>query len=151
MQATAAGWHACTLPARPGSLYQFVLPDGLRVPDPASRYQPEDVHGPSEVIDPGRLRWQRRGLAAAGPGKKRSSTSCTSARSRPRARSARRSSKLDHLAALGVTAIETHAGRRFPRPPELGLRRGAAVTRRTQPMAGRRTSRRWSMPPMPAG
>jgi malto-oligosyltrehalose trehalohydrolase len=28
------------------------------VPDPASRFQPEDVHGPSEVIDPRRFDWQ---------------------------------------------------------------------------------------------
>ena len=28
------------------------------VPDPASRFQPRDVHGPSEVIDPGAFAWQ---------------------------------------------------------------------------------------------
>ena len=26
--------------------------------DPASRFQPEDVHGPSEVIDPRAYRWE---------------------------------------------------------------------------------------------
>jgi maltooligosyltrehalose trehalohydrolase len=34
------------------------LGDGTRVPDPASRFQPEDVHGPSEVVDPRGYRWQ---------------------------------------------------------------------------------------------
>jgi len=43
--------------AQVGSLYQFVLPDGLYVPDPASRFQPQDVHGPSEVIDPRAYTW----------------------------------------------------------------------------------------------
>jgi 1,4-alpha-glucan branching enzyme len=28
------------------------------VPDPASRYQPEDVHGPSVVIDPRAYSWR---------------------------------------------------------------------------------------------
>src|ERR1700745_886585 len=46
------GHDVATSAAGPGSLYQFVLADGVRVPDPASRYQPVDVHGPSEVIDP---------------------------------------------------------------------------------------------------
>src|SRR5262249_16300728 len=32
--------------------------DGSRVPDPASRYQPDDVHGPSEVIDPAAYKWE---------------------------------------------------------------------------------------------
>ena len=37
----------------------LLLPDGLRVPDPASRFQPEDVHGPSEVDRSRRLRLER--------------------------------------------------------------------------------------------
>ncbi|MDK4741054.1 malto-oligosyltrehalose trehalohydrolase (plasmid) [Rhizobium sp. CB3060] len=46
------GWHIADVSqARPGDLYKFVLSDGLEVPDPASRFQPNDVHGPSELID----------------------------------------------------------------------------------------------------
>ena len=53
MQRDADGWHMATVAdAKAGSRYSFVLPDGLEVPDPASRHQPDDVHGPSEVIDP---------------------------------------------------------------------------------------------------
>jgi len=53
-----SGWHwLVTDAATAGSLYQFVLSDGLAVPDPASRFQPQDVHGPSEVIDPCQYRW----------------------------------------------------------------------------------------------
>jgi maltooligosyltrehalose trehalohydrolase len=44
--------------AHAGSRYRFALQDGLRVPDPASRYQPEDVHGPSVVIDPRTHSWR---------------------------------------------------------------------------------------------
>ena len=31
-----------------------------KVPDPASRFQPRDVHGPSEVVDPAAFDWQDR-------------------------------------------------------------------------------------------
>src|SRR5687767_4732891 len=42
----------------PGGLrYQHRL-DGERYrPDPASRYQPQGVHGPSMVVEPGRFPW----------------------------------------------------------------------------------------------
>ena len=39
--------------ARPGTRYHFQLDeDPTPYPDPASRFQPEGAHGPSEVIDP---------------------------------------------------------------------------------------------------
>jgi maltooligosyltrehalose trehalohydrolase len=38
--------------ARAGSRYWLQLDDGRRYPDPASRFQPEGPHGPSEVVDP---------------------------------------------------------------------------------------------------
>jgi maltooligosyltrehalose trehalohydrolase len=42
--------------ARAGTRYKFRVSDG-EYPDPASRFQPEGVHGPSEVIDPA-FRWR---------------------------------------------------------------------------------------------
>jgi maltooligosyltrehalose trehalohydrolase len=46
----------------PGVRYRFQL-DGEEalLPDPASRYQPEGVHGPSEVVDPSQFEWSDRG------------------------------------------------------------------------------------------
>ena len=41
----------------PGDRYLFVLPNGSARPCPASRYQPDDVSGPSMVIDPRRFQW----------------------------------------------------------------------------------------------
>jgi malto-oligosyltrehalose trehalohydrolase len=59
LRKTEDGWHELVTPrAGEGSRYRFVLPDGMRVPDPASRFQPEDVHGPSEVIDGASYAWQ---------------------------------------------------------------------------------------------
>ncbi len=41
-----------------GSLYRFRLDSGDRLfPDPASRFQPEGPHGPSQVIDPSSFTW----------------------------------------------------------------------------------------------
>ena len=42
----------------PGTEYCYVLESGTAVPDPASRAQAEDVHGPSLVIDPRSYRWR---------------------------------------------------------------------------------------------
>jgi 1,4-alpha-glucan branching enzyme len=41
-----------------GALYRLSLDDGPAMPDPASRFQPFGVHGPSEVIDPRTYRWR---------------------------------------------------------------------------------------------
>jgi len=44
-----------------GARYRY-RPDGKGpFPDPASRFQPEGVHGPSEVVDPTRYPWSDRG------------------------------------------------------------------------------------------
>ena len=40
-----------------GTRYQYVLHEKLKRPDPASRFQPEGVHGPSEVVDPLAFTW----------------------------------------------------------------------------------------------
>ncbi|MDZ4835039.1 MAG: malto-oligosyltrehalose trehalohydrolase [Candidatus Melainabacteria bacterium] len=53
------GWYKLTANnARAGQRYHFVIDGEMRVPDPASRFQPEDVHGPSELIDPSQFRWE---------------------------------------------------------------------------------------------
>ncbi|MGD1031372.1 MAG: malto-oligosyltrehalose trehalohydrolase [Opitutaceae bacterium] len=44
-----------------GDLYQFVFDGSDAVPDVASRFQPEGVFGPSEVIDPRAYAWSDRG------------------------------------------------------------------------------------------
>jgi maltooligosyltrehalose trehalohydrolase len=59
LAARPGGWHELvTSEAQAGTRYRYILPDGTRVPDPASRFQPEDVRGPSEVIDPASYRWK---------------------------------------------------------------------------------------------
>ena len=50
-------WTAIADGVCPGTLYQIRLAEDLLRPDPASRYQPRGVHGPSQVIDPGAHAW----------------------------------------------------------------------------------------------
>lgn len=43
---------------RAGDTYQYCLSgDKQLLPDPASRFQPEGPHGPSEIVDPAAFRW----------------------------------------------------------------------------------------------
>lgn len=59
MRRLDGGWYELvTSDAGPGSLYRFCIDGGWQVPDPASRFNPKDVHGPSEVIDPTAYCWQ---------------------------------------------------------------------------------------------
>lgn len=52
------GWFEALIPAaRHGMLYKFQLDDGLALPDPASRWQPQGPHGPSMIVDSGKFKW----------------------------------------------------------------------------------------------
>ena len=52
------GYHSGLLPGlAEGVHYRYRLDGELLRPDPASRFQPEGPHGPSEVVDPARFRW----------------------------------------------------------------------------------------------
>jgi maltooligosyltrehalose trehalohydrolase len=48
-----------SMPAQVGMRYRFRLDHGeaAALPDPASRFQPEGPHGPSEIVDPGAFEW----------------------------------------------------------------------------------------------
>ena len=52
-------WEARVEDVRPGTRYQYRLGGAgeQTFPDPASRFQPEGVHGPSQVIDPSAFTW----------------------------------------------------------------------------------------------
>ena len=61
MTMNAEGWaEIITRHAPMGTRYRFRIDHDVLVPDPASRFQPDDVHGPSEVIDPSLPRVARR-------------------------------------------------------------------------------------------
>src|SRR5438477_6362950 len=52
MEPKPRGYHDVLVEkAGPGTRYVYGLSNGKEFPDPASRFQPEGVHGPSEVVD----------------------------------------------------------------------------------------------------
>ena len=62
MTAVGDGWYELvTDRARAGDRYRYQLPDGVRVPDPASRRQAPDVHDASVVVDPAAYEWRSGG------------------------------------------------------------------------------------------
>ena len=62
LKAEADGYYSGLAPdARPGLRYGFRTDTLDRLlPDPASRFQPDGPHGPSEIVDPGAFRWTDR-------------------------------------------------------------------------------------------
>jgi len=60
MEEKANGWHELLVPqAQIGDRYAFRMSgEDFQVPDPASRYQPEGVHGPSQLMAASDFQWQ---------------------------------------------------------------------------------------------
>jgi maltooligosyltrehalose trehalohydrolase len=92
--------------ARAGSRYAYSF-DGrdLLVPDPASRFNPEDVHAPSEVVDPRAFDWTDDGWRGR-PWREAVIYELHVGTFTPEGTYAAARSRLDYLAELGITAIE---------------------------------------------
>ena len=83
------------------------------LPDPASRHQPEDVHGPSEVVDPAAHRW----TDAAWRGRPWAEAVVYELHIgafTPEGSFRAAIERLPHLAALGVTALQIMPVADFP-------------------------------------
>lgn len=114
MTAAGGGWHELLVPqAGAGTLYRFRLPGGLDVPDPASRHQPSDVHGPSEVIDPGAYVWGDAGWRAR-PWEECIVYELHVGAFTPEGTFSAAAARLDFLRDLGITAIELMPVAEFP-------------------------------------
>jgi maltooligosyltrehalose trehalohydrolase len=88
----------------PGVRYRFAISNGRQVPDPASRFQPEDVNGPSEAIDPSAYLWRE-----SWEGREWNDIVLYELHVgafSPEGTFAGAAAKLTHLAELGVTGIE---------------------------------------------
>jgi maltooligosyltrehalose trehalohydrolase len=57
MTAEPRGYFSTVAPAPAGTRYKFKLDGVDAFADPASRFQPEGPHGPSQVIDPRAFKW----------------------------------------------------------------------------------------------
>jgi maltooligosyltrehalose trehalohydrolase len=97
----------------PGARYMYRLDGGPPRPDPASRYQPAGVHGPSEVVDPATFGWTDagwRGIALEDLVIYELHVGTVTLEGTFEALIAR----LDDIRALGVTAIELMPVADFP-------------------------------------
>jgi malto-oligosyltrehalose trehalohydrolase len=114
MRSLPRGWFELEVEgAGHGTLYRFVLADGTVVPDPASRFQPQDVLGPSEVIDPRLYPWRDVGWAGR-PWEEAVLYELHVGTFTPEGTFSAANGKLPHLAELGVTAIELMPVNDFP-------------------------------------
>jgi len=106
MRAAGEGWfeHVAT-GVQPGQPYAFRLPDGLLVPDPASRAQAGDVHGPSLLVDPGSYAWRNTAWRGR-PWHETVIYELHVGTFTPEGTFAAAQEKLGYLAQLGVTAVE---------------------------------------------
>lgn len=108
------GWYRTfTAQAGAGTRYSFAIDRKLKIPDPASRFQPEDVHGPSEVIDPRQRHW-RAGNWHGRPWEEAVIYELHVGSFSPGGRFRGVQDRLDYLANLGVTCIELMPVADFP-------------------------------------
>lgn len=114
MAPEADGWFGIvTVLAVAGSRYRFRLDGGDLLPDPASRFQPEGVHGPSEVVDPRAYVWSRTDWRGR-PWHEAVIYELHVGAFTPDGTFAAVTERLEHLVSLGVTAIELMPVAAFP-------------------------------------
>ena len=88
-----------------GARYEFRIDDEIDVPDPASAFQPDDIRGPSEVIDHASYRWR----ASNWRGRPWHDTVLLESHVGTFTRDGSYRAmidRLDHLVATGITALE---------------------------------------------
>ncbi len=113
MAPVGEGWFERTAPAPPGSRYRLRIDGGLAVPDPASRFNPDDVHGPSEVVDPRAFDWPDADWRGR-PWEEAVIYELHVGTFSPEGTFTGVEARLDHLARLGVTALELMPVADFP-------------------------------------
>jgi len=100
------GWFGAEIAGvKAGTRYKFRIDDEIDVPDPASAFQPDDISGPSEVIDHSSYRWR----AADWRGRPWHETVLLESHVgafTPEGTYRAMLDKLDHLAHTGITALE---------------------------------------------
>lgn len=96
-----------------GARYRYRIDGDLLVPDPASRFQPDDIHAASEVIDPTAFSWQCADWRGR-PWEEAVIYELHVGAFSPEGTFAGVAGRLDALTDLGVTAIELMPVADFP-------------------------------------
>lgn len=114
MQANGGGWYErICQPIQTGSRYCFQINDDIRVPDPASRYNPDDVHGASQLINPATFDWCDDEWYGR-PWEEAVIYEIHTGTFTPQGTFSAIEQKLEYLTSLGVTAIELMPVADFP-------------------------------------
>jgi len=102
-----------------GVRYQFLLDNSRQRPDPASRFQPDGVHGASQIFDPAEYPWQDTGWMGLSLDKYVLYETHVGVFTRDGTFNAV-IPRLNELKDLGVTAIEIMPVSQFPGPRNWG-------------------------------
>jgi malto-oligosyltrehalose trehalohydrolase len=114
MRALDDGWFEALSDATPaGSRYAFRIDGARAVPDPASRFNPDDVHAPSMVVDPLGFEWADDGWRGR-PWEEAVIYELHVGTFTAAGTFRAAIDRFDHLADLGVTAIELMPVADFP-------------------------------------
>jgi 1,4-alpha-glucan branching enzyme/maltooligosyltrehalose trehalohydrolase len=113
MEPCDGGWFELTAAVAAGTRYRFQVSDDLRVADPASRFNPDDVHGASEVVDPAAFDWEDEGWQGL-PWEQAVIYELHVGTFSPAGTFNGVMERLDYIAALGATAIELMPVADFP-------------------------------------
>ncbi len=108
------GWfEVITDDASAGALYRYQINGEIKVPDPVSRFQPHDVHGPSELINPSSFDWTDESWQGR-PWEEAVIYELHAGAFTSEGTFAGVEKRLDYLADLGITAIELMPLSDFP-------------------------------------
>jgi maltooligosyltrehalose trehalohydrolase len=108
------GWFCADIPGiKAGTLYKFRIDDTVDIPDPASAFQPQDVAGPSQVVDHSDYRWRARDWRGR-PWQEAVLIETHVGTFTPEGTYRAMIDRLDHLVATGFTALELMPLADFP-------------------------------------
>ena len=106
MESMPAGWYELTTGrVKVNDLYRYQIDGDKKVPDPASRYNPQGIHGPSQVLEPGQFVWNDHNWRGR-PWEEAVIYQLHVGAFTPQGTFAALRERLDHLVDLGVTAIQ---------------------------------------------
>ena len=100
-----SGFHVARVDAKEGTLYRFSLDNGKIIADPASRFQPQGVAGPSMFVNPSGYGWKFDSWETYGMGDSIIQELHVGAYS-PEGKYSGLKERIDHLKDVGINTVE---------------------------------------------
>ncbi len=107
------GYYSAVIEATEQTRYLYLLDGSRELPDPASRFQPEGVHGPSQLVDPSTFEWTDTGWTGI-PLERSIFYELHVGTYTPEGTFEALIDHLDDLVSLGITTIELMPVAQFP-------------------------------------